>query len=468
MRGAQRFCRANVMQTLRLNMETKFPQLIALLRRFRSDRRGHVGITFAFALLPIVAFIGAAIDYSRASAVRVQMQSALDSVGLMLYRTAPSMDPIQLKTAAENYLLAAFAKKYGTDNIQVTATYSTTGGSHVNVNASADVPTTFMEMFGFKSMTVSSSTTAKWGYSRLRVALVLDNTGSMDQDGKMDALKTATKKLLTQLQGAATVDGDVYVSIVPFVKDVNLDPANHSANWIDWAEWDSKNGTCSNSSYHSQSSCGSHGYTWTAADHSDWNGCVVDRGNTSGPSAGNYDTNVVAPTTSITATLFAAEQDSSCPQASMGLNFHWTDMANLVDNMTPGGYTNQAIGLALGWMSLVGGGPFTSPAMDPNYKYQQVIILLTDGLNTRDRWYSSASQINARQQMTCNNIKAAGITLYTIQVNTGGDPTSTLLQNCASNTTGTTDHFFLLTSADQIVTTFDSIGTELSQLRVAM
>ena len=33
---------------------------------------------------------------------------------------------------------------------------------------------------------------------------------------------------------------------------------------------------------------------------------------------------------------------------------------------------------------------------------------------------------------TCANIKAADITLYTIQVNTGGDPTSTLLQNCAS------------------------------------
>ena len=36
---------------------------------------------------------------------------------------------------------------------------------------------------------------------------------------------------------------------------------------------------------------------------------------------------------------------------------------------------------------------------------------------------------------TCANIKAAGITIYTIQVNTGGDPTSTLLQNCASRPT---------------------------------
>jgi hypothetical protein len=101
--------------------------------------------------------------------------------------------------------------------------------------------------------------------------------------------------------------------------------------------------------------------------------------------------------------------------------------------------------------------------MDPNYQYKQIIILLTDGLNTQDRWYTSQSSIDAREQLTCNNIKAAGITLYTIQVNTGGDPTSTLLQNCATDST----KFYLLTSASQILTTFNSIGTNLSQLYVA-
>jgi hypothetical protein len=109
-------------------------------------------------------------------------------------------------------------------------------------------------------------------------------------------------------------------------------------------------------------------------------------------------------------------------------------MTNLVNNMSPGGNTNQAIGLVLGWQSLVGGGPFPAPpAMDPNYKYQQVIILLTDGLNTQDRWYTDQASIDARQAMTCSNVKAVGITLYTVQVNTYGDPTSTLLQNCASD-----------------------------------
>jgi hypothetical protein len=45
----------------------------------------------------------------------------------------------------------------------------------------------------------------------------------------------------------------------------------------------------------------------------------------------------------------------------------------------------------------------------------------------------------------------------------GGDPTSTLLQNCASST----DKFYLLTSADQMTATFNTIGTNLTKLRVA-
>ena len=190
---------------------------------------------------------------------------------------------------------------------------------------------------------------------------------------------------------------------------------------------------------------------------------MVDRGGVSAPDPANYDTNIIQPTTSITATLFSAEQYSSCPQAATGLSYDWSAMNTLVSNMSPAGNTNQGIGLALGWMSLAGGGPFTVPAMDPGYTYNQAIVILTDGLNTQDRWYTSQSSINARQQMTCDNIKAARITIYTVQVNTGNDPTSRLLQNCASSS----NKFFLLTSADQIVTTFNTIGTNLTKLYLA-
>jgi hypothetical protein len=127
-------------------------------------------------------------------------------------------------------------------------------------------------------------------------------------------------------------------------------------------------------------------------DHSTWNGCITDRGlpaPTSTPNPNNYDENVTAPAVGNVGTLFPAEQYSSCPLQMRGLSYDWTAMTSLVNQMSPAGNTNQAIGLAWGWLSLVGGGPLTAPAMDSNYQYQQVIILLTDGLNTQDRWYQS-------------------------------------------------------------------------------
>ncbi len=144
------------------------------------------------------------------------------------------------------------------------------------------------------------------------------------------------------------------------------------------------------------------------------------------------------------------------------LTYDWSTLSKKIDDMQPNGNTNQAIGLQIGFQTLTSA-PFTIPPKDANYNYQDVIILLTDGLNTEDRWYTNASSIDARQKITCDNVKAAKITLYTVQVNTSGDPTSSLLQNCASSS----DKFFLLTSSNAIITTFNQIGTALSNLRVA-
>jgi Flp pilus assembly protein TadG len=431
------------------------------LAAFGEARGGNVAITFVFATLPIIAGIGAAIDYGRANTVKTGMQAALDSTALMLAKEAPTATAGQLQTDAQKYFNALFTWP-DTQNVTITASYTTTGGSAIVVNGSASVPTTFMGIFGYNAIPVGGSSTTKWGSTRLRVALVLDNTGSMSQSGKITALKTATKSLLAQLKAAASTDGDVYVSIIPFNKDVNVGANNSTANWIDWTAWDS----CSGGG-HRNRSC-------SAANHNTWNGCITDRGKSSSPgSAAGYDQNVDAPNASITASLFPAEQYSSCPLQMMGLSYDWTSMNSLVDQMYPNGNTNQPVGLVWGWQSLVGGGPLTAPAMDSNYDYQQIIILLSDGLNTEDRWYGSQTPIDNRMYQkgngsgTCANIKAAGITIYTIQVNTGGDPTSTLLANCASNTSGTTDHFYMLTSANQILTTFNAIGTNLTQLRVA-
>jgi len=418
-------------------------------------------------MVPVIGLVGAAVDYSRANSARTQMQAALDSTALMLSKEAPTLSTAQMTQKANDYFNSMFTRPDAV-NKSLSLVYSAAGNS-LTLTGSANVNTTLARVIGKTQMSIGTTATVKWGNDRLRVALVLDNTGSMADAGKITALKTATNNLLTQLKNAASQNGDVYVSIIPFVKDVNIDPVNYNQNWIDWTDWNAVNGSCSNSKYTTQSACLSKGKIWTPNNHNTWNGCVTDRGTSAAPSILNTDTNVTPPSVAVPDTLLPAEQYNPCPQAAMGLSYNWTAMSTLVNNMSPGGNTNQAIGLELGWTSLVGGGPFTKPAMDPNYKYQQVIILLTDGLNTQDRWYTDQASIDARQQLTCNNINAAKITLYTVQVNTGGDPTSTLLQNCAGSPGKypDSDKFFLLTSANAIVTTFDQIGTALSSLRVA-
>jgi hypothetical protein len=158
----------------------------------------------------------------------------------------------------------------------------------------------------------------------------------------------------------------------------------------------------------------------------------------------------------------------------MGLNYDWTSMNSLVDAMSPAGSTNQPIGLVWAWQSLVGGGPLTAPAKDSNYNYKDIIILMSDGLNTADRWYGNGSSTSTAVDKrmydasnggsgTCANAKAAGITIYSIQVDTGGDGLSTVMQNCASSS----DKFWRITSAGDLGTVFNAIGTNLTKLRVA-
>jgi Flp pilus assembly protein TadG len=559
-----------------LTFDAVLCRLRRAVRRFPAASRANVAITFGLALVPIMGLTGAAVDFSHANSVKADMQAALDSTALMISKNAANMSAAQIQTAADGYFQALFTRPEAT-NIKVTTNYANNGGSTMVVTGSADMATDFMGVIGYKSITVTSSATAKWGSTRLRVALVLDNTGSMAQSGKIGALKTATTNLLTQLQNAVTNDGDVYVSIVPFSKNVSVDVANNvNANWIDWADWSApppnstpgssvgpgsncpystsnngfqcttgpangsattskvpssgtyagyicpsidngnKNslqgsiyyngcynsvgttttttttvGSGSNASCNGYSNCTCTGggsskvckqtttttgapytHTWVANATSTWNGCITDRGTSSAPSASNYDRTIAAPVEGDASSLYPAQQYSYCTLETMGLSYNWASMTTLVNQMSPNGSTNQPIGLVWGWQTLAGGGPFSVPAEDPNFQYKKVIILLTDGLNTQDRWFGNGSatstqvdyrMYDANGNGTCANIKAAGITIYTIQVNTGGDPTSTLLQNCATDST----KFFLLTSANQIVTTFNQIGTNLTQLRIA-
>src|SRR5690242_3331045 len=137
-----------------------------VISEFARSESANIAIVFSLALLPIITFVGAAIDYSRANAIRSALQSALDSTALMLAKEASGDSATTLSANAVKYFNANFAPHITVSNIQVNATYSTTGGSKVVVSGSVDIPTTFMGIVGFKKLTLSDSSTSSWGNAR--------------------------------------------------------------------------------------------------------------------------------------------------------------------------------------------------------------------------------------------------------------------------------------------------------------
>jgi len=80
---------------------------------FAGADRGNIAVLFAIALVPILSFVGAAIDYTRANAARTSMQAALDSTALMLAKDLAdgTIKTSEINTKAQAYFTALFNNK---------------------------------------------------------------------------------------------------------------------------------------------------------------------------------------------------------------------------------------------------------------------------------------------------------------------------------------------------------------------
>jgi len=489
------------------------------LQGFRRSARGNIAITMGLALVPITVAAGAGVDLARGMLVHEELITALDAASLAVGGT-PGLSQAQMQTLAQQY----FSANYKADSSFGTPTpvSVTTSGQSIQVSASVAMPTTLMGVVGYHSYTVTASSTVVWGQQKLWVSLVLDTTGSMAQSDssgttKIAALKTATHSLLGLLQSVALNPGDIQVSITPFARDVKIGTSYANQSWLSWTDWlsapsptpsqsvgpgsscpfsDSSNGfhcqatptngsskansipssgtykgyicPSDNSVGHYYNGCwtstsignGKYSHTWVTNNKSTWSGCVTDR-------AQDYDVNNTTPTTATPSTLMVAENSPSCAAtALLPLTYDWTALSNEVDALTAAGATNQTVGLVWGWQSQSQGVPLSASALPQNT--QRIMILLSDGLNTQDRWYGDGSnqstQVDDRMSKACTNAKAFGFTIYTVFVDLNGTQgNSTVLQNCASDSS----KYFDLTSADQIISTFNQIGEQITNLRVS-
>jgi Flp pilus assembly protein TadG len=148
-------------------------RLAALTVRFRRSQRGNAAIIFALALLPILAAVGCAIDYSEKTRIQAKMQAAADAAAVASvsfnsagFKAAANMTangPVPAGAAEANGIfngnVANFSKLYV--GLSESSTVTKTGNTLTSVvNFSAQVPVTFMKVLGWQTMTIGGQSKA--------------------------------------------------------------------------------------------------------------------------------------------------------------------------------------------------------------------------------------------------------------------------------------------------------------------
>ena len=408
-----------------------------IFRRFRENESGNFLSIFAFAMVPILGLTGAAVDYARASKARSELAQAIDSAALMAARDASKLTDSQLKARINDWIKSNLsvetAARFSEATISIDRNKRT-----VAIGGAIDVDTSVARVMGINSIAVSANTESSWGTKTIELALALDNTGSMASSGKMDALKTATRDLLKIMKDAAVASDQIKISIVPFATQVRLSTSYKDKAWLRFTETRTVGSGSSKS-------------TETISKDT-WEGCVSDRDLgfdfKDGDTNGNNDTRYPA---------------DFCRTSSLSrllpLTNDWVALNNAVDTMIPSGNTNVTIGVNWGWASLSQDEPLTEARPYGTSQLSKYLIVLTDGVNTQNRFSTNSNAIDARTKLACKEAKKAGIQIYTVRVIDGDEK---LLKECATEES----MYFDVKNASQLSPVFKKIAAEISGVRL--
>lgn len=390
--------------------------------------------------LPLILAGAAAIDYARVALANSELQSALDAALLSAARLPTSTADDTVRALAESELDKRATRAWINDP-HISA-FKRVGGT-LSASATADVPTTIMSLAGFRVIPVTAKSQVSVATGKLEIALVLDNSGSM-RGTRLTNLVTATNSLLDILESNIVKPGDVKVSIVPFDAVIKASTAYRNsppAPWIDFTNADHESCT-----------------KWSCTTIK-WSGCLVDRNQP-------YDTTDDSYLLKVSGKSVALYPADACPNGSDGLTTFLpmtTDFSKLrakVKNMEAAGNTNITIGMAFGHAMLSPQGPITGAVAYGTENLQKIIVLMTDGENTANRWTSRASSINDRTKLACTDAKNDGIVVYVVNFIDGD---STLLRGCATND----NYFYKVSSVSELNEAFINIGDDISKLRLS-
>ena len=488
------------------------------VRSYRQDRRGVTAITFALSAMVLLGATFAAVDASRIAGARTELQDALDAATLAAALKAPSSkqngekeghgdndnnNNSRANTAGRAFLAAQLSGNATLTNISSTFTPDEEVMKGV---ATADVDPVFMDLFTGSVVHLTANSEVKRGQGQtLELALVLDTTGSM-AGTKIATLITASRSLATKLfQGG----GDkVKIAVIPFANYVNVGVASRTQPWANvpadftvhhnggsydytptcdpqTCDWQSYSCTGYNDGVAYQTTC------WTPVNcrtthlspcpgtetvyYGGWDDVYTFRGCYGSPS---YPQNV---RDSDLGRQYPGFLNLDCSRQVTPLTSSTGTVVSAINALSAADETYIPAGLAWGFNALSSPAPLTEGAAydttGPNQNPHKVLILMTDGANTKlmypvdgSHWPSPPNGARATLADTwtaelCTNIKAQNIEVYTVafEIPAGDTISRDLVRNCATDVA----HYFDAADSTALTAAFEAIGEALQALHIS-
>ncbi|MCR4269290.1 pilus assembly protein [Nitratireductor sp. ZSWI3] len=220
---------------------------------FLRDRRGNFAMMTALVMAPIMGVLALAVDYTQISRQRQMTLNALDAAGIATARRiAEGATDEEAKVYAEDFFRANLrAVKPENAVLHVLLPNDNAGGGTLKLTADLKYAPIFFPVFqslrgekpdGPQNIDFQAQSEIRLK-NTLEVALVLDNSGSMDFVGigstekRLTILKKAAKELVKTIaaEGAQMkqISKPVQFGVVPFAGAVNVGPQNATASWMD-------------------------------------------------------------------------------------------------------------------------------------------------------------------------------------------------------------------------------------------
>ncbi|MEM9704482.1 MAG: pilus assembly protein TadG-related protein [Pseudomonadota bacterium] len=462
---------------------------------------------FTMLFLPLLFSTGLAVDVVRTSMVRAQVAEAADAALLAAARrrsTDGSLTKMQAQRIARDYFDASDVSQQGVTIDKFKFDFT---GTTYSIEVEGGVATTILGAVGKKALPVFVKAVAEVAPPRsLEAMLVLDVTKSMEGD-RLSTLKQAATDLVNTLIPDNSSRPNIKMGIVPFAQYVNVGKSRRNESWIDVpADYSTTTNRCEDTypdrrqvgtetrsvreDYNCRrvpSTCRRDGRDFpcqrnqcdtrwvdeevpvyedgdpvrVCTPRTQWfrfHGCVGSRDAPLNVEDRNYTGGNRVP----------GLMNQRCNEEVLPLTSVKGDIVDKIDSLRARNNTYIPAGLTWGLRMLSSGEPFSEGAPYASVQAdggQKALIVMTDGANTKSARFPKHNGNNAQNANTftedlCDEIKAAGIRVYSIAFEVDDNTIKNLLQACATEPS----LYYDAKNANGLLDAFKDIGNSLTEL----